>query len=52
MKRGTIAFGLVLLTACYLAQFTVATATRKVASHASPNQRVRNSFTITTLTAI
>ena len=32
MKRGTIAFGLVLLTACYLAQFTVATATRKVAS--------------------
>src|SRR5690242_18216832 len=32
MKRRTIALGLVLLTACYLAQFTVATATRKVES--------------------
>jgi hypothetical protein len=30
MKRRELAIGLALLTACYLAQFTVATATRKV----------------------
>ena len=29
MKRRNLAIGLALLTACYLAQFTVATATRK-----------------------
>lgn len=32
MKRRTLVIGLALLTACYLAQFTVATATRKVES--------------------